>query len=286
MTVKKSYHANQLRDYSSLFSRSEVNRWLKCDLSSVDLKIKRYDIKFSESNKTYLSYLKHVYRVLEQFYPNEYVYKNELINKVLIQELSSCDSVVFNEFRLGKAIADLTIFNGISKVFEIKTTLDKNARLESQISEYHKLFNEIYLIVPDGKLESYWNLYPNIGIIAYEECNQEFRVVKEATFKISIDIDILMRTLHTNEYIKLVEQYYGQKPIFTDFNKFDVCKRLIEKIPQNELNTLFIGIIKKRRIFNAFSTAERQLNQIFLSLNLSSDKQKKLLAHLKSKINI
>ncbi len=32
MYIKKSYQINQLRDYSSLFSRSEVLRWNKNDL--------------------------------------------------------------------------------------------------------------------------------------------------------------------------------------------------------------------------------------------------------------
>ena len=84
MYIKKSYHINQLRDYSSLFSRTEVCRWHKKDLTSLKIKISRYDTSLINNNCTYLSYLKYVYRILEKFYPNEYVYKNEFINKWLI----------------------------------------------------------------------------------------------------------------------------------------------------------------------------------------------------------
>ena len=35
---------NKLRDMSSLFMRSEVNRWLKSDFKSIDIKLKRYEL--------------------------------------------------------------------------------------------------------------------------------------------------------------------------------------------------------------------------------------------------
>lgn len=107
MYIKKSYQINQLRDYSSLFSRSEVLRWNKNDLTSLITKISRYDNSLINKKYTYLSYLKYVYKVLEKFYPNEYIYKNEFINKWLIRELGKSDSIVYNEFRLGKTVADI-----------------------------------------------------------------------------------------------------------------------------------------------------------------------------------
>jgi len=285
MRIKKSYCLDQLRDYSTLFSRSEVVRWFKSDLSSLDLKINRYDSKFISDDRTYLSYLKYVYRILESFYPNEYVYKNELINKWLIREIGSSDSVVFNEFRLGRAVADLAMFNGVSKAFEIKTTLDKDTRLNSQVKEYQKLFNEVYLIVPESKIENYQKLYPDVGLVVYQDASKEFRLEKLANNNPFIDVNALMGTLHTHEYISIVEQHYGCRPSFTDFSKFEVCKQLIEEIPQKPLNDLFISAMKKRNIFNVFSKTEKQFNQLFLSLNLSLDKQHKLLDNLRCNIN-
>ena len=80
---------------------------------------------FDTKKYCYLSYLKTVYKILERFYPNAYVYKNEFIIRWLLKEIGIVDSVVFSEFRLGKAVADLAMLNGISKVFEIKTLFDK-----------------------------------------------------------------------------------------------------------------------------------------------------------------
>ena len=113
-----NYSINQLRDFSSLFSRSEVNRWLEDDFESIDLKLQRY--KLSEKNKgnSYLNVLRQTYKILEKNYPNEYILKNEFLTQWLKKEFGNSDSIIFNELRIGKAIADLAMFNGKSKVFE------------------------------------------------------------------------------------------------------------------------------------------------------------------------
>ena len=133
------YTSNQLRDFSTLFLRSEVNRWMNGDFNSIDIKLKRYDLVELNKGKSYLNFLRNTYQVLEKNYPNEYILKNEFLNKWLRNELGDNNSVIFNEFRIGKAIADLAMFNGISKVFEIKTILDKEYRLSNQLEEYKKI---------------------------------------------------------------------------------------------------------------------------------------------------
>src|ERR1700733_4568087 len=212
MRLGEKYDISQLRDYSSLFSRSEVNRWYKNDWSSLRMKIDRYDPSLLQRKCSYLSYLKQVYRVLARFYPNEYVYKNEFINKSLLREIGLADSVVFNEFRLGKAVADLAMFNGVSKVFEIKTLLDKEARLSNQLEQYGLLFNEVYLIVPEVKSDLYLKRATSTGIIVYDHASNSFTLVRQAQCKEDINVDIVMEVLHTNEYVSLVEQHFGYRP--------------------------------------------------------------------------
>ncbi|MEO6135474.1 MAG: sce7726 family protein [Ginsengibacter sp.] len=284
MNFKKTYNIDQLRDYSSLFSRGEVSRWYRNDFTSLNLKISRYDASYITQNCTYFSYLKHIYKVLAKFYPNEYVYKNEFINKQLIKELGGSNSIIYNEFRLGKAVADIVMFNGNSKVFEIKTLLDKDSRLSNQLLQYGKLFNEVYVIAPKSKVDKYLNLDGKIGIIFYDEKSGNFSLIRHSSNNSFIDVDILMQVLHTHEYINIVENYYGIKPAFNDFNKFDICKNLIKQIPSETLNEKFIGVMKKRKINNEFSKKEKHLNQIFLALNLSCKDKQVLLTNLSSNI--
>ena len=58
---------------------------------------------------SYLDYLKLVYRSLASNYRCEYVYKNEIIKK-LLSKYGVKSTAVFNEFKVGNSIADIAFF--------------------------------------------------------------------------------------------------------------------------------------------------------------------------------
>ena len=279
------FTTNQLRDYSTLFSRSEVKRWLKGDFKSIDEKLLRYDVNEKYLGEPYLNVLRNAYKILQENYQNEYVLKNEFLNKWLKQELGCNDSVIFNEFRIGKAIADLAMFNGISKVFEIKTILDKEYRLTNQIEEYKKLFNEVYIIVPIELSIKYSNYDTAVGIITYDSKIKKFELYRKASRLNNINSEILMEVLHSKEYIQICKEYYDYLPPMNAFTQFDICKELISKIPQDVLNKLFIDTMKKRNINNQFFNKDNtEFNQICLFLNLKKQERDNLINNLKSNI--
>ncbi len=283
----EAYSLNQLRDYSSLFSRSSALEWLKGDFSSIYNKINRYDKRWLSSDKhCYLDYLKYVYRILDRHYQNEYVLKNSFLNESLIAELGKDDTKLFNEFRVGNAIADLVMFNGVSKVFEIKTELDTDKRLNSQLAHYRKLFNEIYLIVPASKIEMYDDYDSDVGIITFNNHNntsQKFESIKPATKQLEIDLASLMDILHTEEYKEIVSDFYGYLPQMTSFNQFVICKQYIERIPNSVLNSYFINKMKTRGTVNTMSNRYfKELNQLKLALKMNKKTQEFFIESLKS----
>ena len=152
---------------------------MKNDFSSINYKIKRYDEHWIDfSNVTYYDYLKHIYSILEKHYQNEYVLKNSFITEWLIRELGQTNSKIYSEYRVGNAIADIAMFNGNSKVFEIKTEYDNDNRLKLQLENYRKAFNQIFLIVPEKKLHLYKKYDSAIGIITYKK-NQTEKVTTQ-----------------------------------------------------------------------------------------------------------
>lgn len=278
-----NYSINQLRDFSSLFLRSEVNRWFKDDFECIDLKLERYNLSESNKGNSYLTVLKQAYKLLEKHYPNEYILKNEFLTQWLKNELGNSNSIIFNELRIGKAIADLAMFNGKSKAFEIKTILDKESRLSNQLQEYKKLFNEVYIIVPSELLAKYIDFDKNIGIITYDSNSKNFELIQKAIFDNNIDVNVLMEVLHTKEYLDIVKKYFVETPEMNSFNQFNICKELIAKIPNEELNKLFISKMKERNVNNLFfNKINREFNQICLSLNLEKIERDKLIEKLKT----
>jgi hypothetical protein len=277
----KTYSLNQLRDFSTLFSRSEVKRLLKGNFDSINLKLERYNLIEQNKGNSYLKFLRATYQILEKSYPNEYIVKNEFLNKWLKKELGTNNSIIFNEFRIGKAIADLAMFNGISKVFEIKTILDKEYRLTNQLLEYKKIFNEVYIIIPDMLLSKYSSFDNSVGIISYSSGLKEFELIQKPLRINNIDPNTLMEVLHTKEYLEIAKSYFGQLPEMNAFNQFHICKELICKIPQNNLNSLFLTVMKKRNVNNEFfDIVNSEFNQICLSLNFKKKERDSLINNL------
>lgn len=284
-TVK--YHNSQLRDYSSLFSRSEVLSWLKMDFTSINFKIERYDENWLKSKKaTYLDYLKYVYSVLVVNYQNEYIFKNEFLNEWLISEVGETNSQIFSEFRVGNSIADLAMFNGCSKIFEIKTELDSDTRLSLQLENYKKAFNEIYLIIPESKLKSYKKYDKAFGLITFNSSSDSlFTLYRDAKTNFEIDPLTIMTILHSSEYKSIVKKHYGYLPDMTSFSQFKTCRELIFEIPKTKLNKLFITEIKKRGIYEALSSRYyKEFNQLFLSLKMNRINKNKMIDLLKTPI--
>lgn len=278
-----TFTTDQLRDFSTLFLRSEVNRWLKGDFTSIDIKLERYNLRKKNEGNSYLKVLRSTYQILKKDYPNEYILKNEFLNNWLKEELGTNNSIVFNEFRLGKAIADLVMFNGVSRVFEIKTILDKEYRLSNQLQEYKKIFNEIYIIVPKILLPKYSTYDESIGIISFDSSTKKFELIKVAHRIVDVDTNTLMEVLHTKEYLEISKNYYGTLPEMNSFNQFDICKDLISRIPKNDLNNLFLTCMKNRNINNYFfNKVNNEFNQICLSLNLKKQERDNLIRSLKT----
>jgi len=286
--IKTTYSQNQLRDYSSLFRRNEAKLWMKNDFTSLNYKIERYDGDWkSSSNSTYYDYLKYVYSILEKYYQNEYVLKNSFLTEWLVKELGESISKVFSEYRVGDAIADLAMFNGNSKVFEIKTEYDNDSRLKLQLENYQKLFNQIFIIIPVTKLHLYEKYDSSIGIITYKRSQtQKFLLYRNAIDNAEIDAETIMRVLHTNEYKAIVNSYFGKLPKMTSFNQFSICSDFIRLIPNLELNRLFIEQMKKRNFENVLSSRYYKIfNQLGLALKLNKPAMKSLIDNVKSPLN-
>jgi hypothetical protein len=285
MLLKTSYSQNQLRDYSSLFSRSEVQLWMKNDFTSIDYKIERYDAQWlNYSGVSYIDYLKHIYNVLETHYQTEYIFKNSFLNEWLIKEIGESNSRVFNEYRVGNAVADLVMFNGISKVFEIKTEYDSDKRLALQLESYRKAFNQIFLIIPESKLTAYKITDERVGLISFNgNKEQKFTLQREAVINQEVDAETIMHILHTHEYKTIVKSHFGQLPDMTSFNQFQKCRELIKTIPNHLLNKYFIEQMKRRNLENVLSRRYyKEFNQLILAHKLNKDEKNNMIKKLKS----
>lgn len=124
---------------------------------------KTYDILRCEGNRT------------------DYVYRNAIIDKVVVGKHSINTATPIQEFRVGSSLADLVVLNGTSTVYEIKSERDTFKRLASQIINYSKVFERTYVVTSTTKLRSLEHDLPeHVGIITLSR-NYTLQTVREAT---------------------------------------------------------------------------------------------------------
>ena len=276
----------RLKDLSSAFSRSAFVDILSYnDYSHFNWLVSRYStIKCA----TYLELLKKSYFLISKYYRCEYVYINELI-KLLLKKYGTKKTVYFNEFRVGNSIADIVMFNGESKAFEIKTEYDTPRRLDKQVEDYKRFFDRCNIVVPENKLDDYYNIVePTMGIITVSRENGHIilKEVRTAHQNECFDSKILMSCLRTGEYKNIVMSLGFSLDGVAGYDIYRFCYNVISHADSDKVKSFFLREVKKRK--NNTSLLQKypmSLRQMMLSLNLPEDKANKLLKQLNTNIN-
>lgn len=280
---------NKMRSYSSIFSSGYFSKLLKNnDYSFINDKILSYDqSKIGNNIYTYNDYIKFIYSELIKQYRNEYIYKNTFINELILKKYGLKNTNVINEFRVGNSVADLVMFNGTSKAFEIKTELDSNKRLNGQLLDYRKIFKQSYVVTHEKLLDKYLREDDSVGLIVLKQTARNLKMEKVRDAKVNDNIcpNTLMRVVRTNEYKNIVKEFYGYLPKMNSFNMFSICENLINQIPLDILNDLFISELKKRKTNTSkIKIYQSELKQLGLSMNLNDEKYLELISMLNKPI--
>ena len=139
-----------------------------------------------------------------KFYPCERVVKYYFIKK--LHSLSN--HIVAFEMSIGKSRVDICRINGSSYAYEIKTEYDTFDRLETQMQDYMKTFEKVYLVIPLQLKEAAIQHIPDTcGIITYR-ANKEgllfFHYYRKATSN-SCDMQKCANSLSSAELTSLLK---------------------------------------------------------------------------------
>lgn len=276
----------RLRDLSSAFSRSAFIDILNYnDYSHFNWLVSRYDLL---KCATYSDLLRKSYSLISKHYRCEYVYKNELI-KLLLKKYGTRNSVYFSEYRVGNSIADMVMFNGESKAFEIKTEYDTPRRLDKQLDDYKRFFDKCYIVVPEDRVDDYYAIIePTTGIIAMSRNNGHIilKEIRLAEHNKRFEYEALMSCLRTEEYKNIVLSLGESLEGVAGYDMYTYCYQVISKANPNRLRELFLREVKKRKNNTALLRKyPMSIRQMMLSLNLPEDKANRLLEQLNININ-
>lgn len=205
-------------------------------------------IKHINLEQTVASFFNEAYNLLSKYYKNEYIYRNTIIKNILLGRHSLNTAFVINEFRVGNSKADCVIFNGTSTVYEIKSQFDTFNRLKTQLEDYKKAFEYIYIVVPNEslkKLEVYLD-DESIGIMRLNSNNSISKIKEAKSNKYNWDKNIIFDILRKNEYLYILNKYYGEIPEMPNTKVYSYCKELFSKLDLNEIYQDIVWLLKMR----------------------------------------
>lgn len=234
------------RDAAKLYSSKCISALANGDFSFLEKVSQSYHAY--DSSKTLSCYFDDVYQMLGRDYRSEYYFKNFLALRHLIGRHSLKTATMLSEFRVGRSKADCVILNGKSTCYEIKTEFDNLSRLPEQLSDYSKLFDEIYVVCSgknvDEVLES---IDEYIGVLVLTDKNY-FKEIKTAKKNPnSLDKQLLMNSLRKEEYTELVKRLGFNIPNVPNSELFTVCSDYVLKIEDDVISACFTKLLKQTR---------------------------------------
>lgn len=207
--------------------------------------IKRYITEYK--NKKNKELISEIYKTLKHRYRNEYYYKNTLLNNLLFRFHNPLKTTALTEIPVSKSIADFILLNGKATVYEIKTELDTFERLDSQLTNYYKAFDNVCVVVPEAKLDNIENKLENNNIgIYYISKRGALKVYREPVSYVSeLDYEIIFKILRKYEYENIISKYF-KLPDVSQFKYYKACKDLFHQIPLDLVYSDFKEQLKQR----------------------------------------
>jgi hypothetical protein len=191
-----------------------------------------------------------IYEILLDKYRNEYIFKNLIFEKLLLEKHTLDTATMLSEFRVGTNKADCVILNGKSVCYEVKTDFDTLIRLPEQLNSYSQVFDEVYVVSTLKHLKNVERICPdNIGIMILDE-HLNFEFVKDAIQrKTQINLKLYMQSLRREEYLSIAEYLVEDKLIAPNTQIYDKCLNIIEEaVSKNiDINKIIIETLKKYR---------------------------------------
>lgn len=249
--------------------------------------VKRFQLDCNKKNGKLIS---EIYTELDREYRNEYFYKNTLLNKLLLGKHSINTTSALTEIPIDKSKADFVLINGKAVVYEIKTDLDNFDRLQSQINDYYKAFDNVVVITGEAGVEKLERkvkaIDKPIGICVLQKNNRIKTVCEPKSYVKDLDKTVIFKIMRKQEYEHIIQKYYGELPLVSQFKYYKECKSRFMEIPINEIYNEFITILKKRMVItrDELNRVPYELKFLAYFMDLKEEDYKKLELFLGSEL--
>ncbi|MHB9027049.1 MAG: sce7726 family protein [Armatimonadota bacterium] len=289
-----------------VWSPSEIAALARFFSSSVvrELAHKGYSSLFGRLlHESGLSHSHHVTNTLGEFFDwaygvlqakdnrHEYIYKNALAQKVLLGRHSLNTSCMITEFRAGSCKADVVILNGTSTVYEIKSERDRLDRLEKQLHEYLKIFDQVQVITGDNHVDALERNIPvevGIQVLTGRFSISDYR--PPVSNIANVRPESIFESLQRSEYLTILNMYDITVPAVPNTRMHAVAKELFCSLTPEQAHKGMVEALKENRnpiVLREFIlSVPGSLKAAAVSVPLSKSERFRFLAAMETRLEI
>jgi len=200
-----------------------------------------------DPNLTFAEFTTLLYDVLLARYRCEYVYKNEIANKIVLGRHSINTAQLLSELRVGTSKADLVIINGTSTVYEIKSHYDSLARLAGQLESYSRVFDHINVVVAPSQVDQVTQyVAEEVGVLVLTD-RKTLSIVRPSSSNIqNVEQGALFDLLRKSEYLWAIRECFGQVPDVPNTRIHACCRDLFEDVPSEDAHRIAMKVLSQR----------------------------------------
>lgn len=233
--------------------------------------VKRYINDAESKDNGFL--ISEIYKYMAKAYRNEYFYQNTLLNKLLLTRHSINTTTALTQIPIVKSKADFILINGKAVVYEIKTELDSFDRLKTQLKDYYKAFNHVFVVTSESNYEKLSSILGDgpTGIYVLTKRNAlslRKEAIEENHF---LDYTAIFKILRKGEFENIIRSYYGELPQVAQVFYYRECLKWFKGIPLKDAYTMFLNELKKRNkiIIEQFHSVPYELKSLMYFSNAS-----------------
>lgn len=199
------------------------------------------------SGQTLRTWLDELYGVLVRHYRCEYVFKNSLVNRLLLGRHSPNTSTMLFELRSADRIADAVLLNGTSHAFEIKTDLDGLERLVGQLTSYRSIFDKVHVLCSPANLAAVERQVPSWAGVLVLTKRQSLKVIRTAASNLNrLSPAAMFPTLRKPEYLAAVTPTYQEARSLPTGVVFTKCHEHFSQLKPKHAHRLWLQQLKSR----------------------------------------
>lgn len=215
----------------------------------------------------------------------EYFYKNTILNKIVLGRHSMNTACAFEEFHIGKSIADMVIVERLGTVYEIKTDLDNLERLPSQVEDYFKAFTKVVVVCGEAgsmKIAEVLKDQPvGVTVLTDKGTLSERRAAVEN--RAELDRSVIFNILRQGERDSVVSSLGGIIEDVPPVRRYEERKREFDKLPFEPLYHEFLKTLKKRNAAldqDAIKAVPEELRLLGYMTGISLEEERRLSSSL------